>query len=116
MYTRRNSIESSAQHWCILLAAVVTTWMAWGPSGIEINAAGAVVAIGLLALNALVVTLLATRAVRKGQSLVETMMWESVTTYASLGVGCRTHRSDRGPCGSHTVRDVPLGAVPRHVS
>ena len=86
MYTRRNSIESSAQHWCILLAAVVTAWLAWGPSGITINLAGVFVVIGLLAANALVVTLLAARAVRKEQSLAETMMWESVTTYVSLAL------------------------------
>ena len=69
MYTRRNSIESSGQHWLVLLAALLTTWMAWGPLGIEVQTVGAASALGLLLLNAVAVTLLATYAVRKGQSL-----------------------------------------------
>ena len=89
MYTRRNSIESSGQHWLVLLAALLTTWMAWGPSGRRDAEPGAASAIGLLLLNAVAVTLLATRAVRKGQSLNDTMGWESVTTYASLLAGGR---------------------------
>ena len=84
MYTRRNSIESSGQHWIVLLAALVATWMAWGPSDIEIQGIGAGIAIGLLAVNAVAVTGLSQRAVAKGQSLVETMGWESVTTWVSL--------------------------------
>ncbi len=84
MYTRRNSIESSAQHWCVLIAALVTTWMAWGPSGQDIMTTGSIALIGALAFNALAVTLLASRAVRREQTLADTMLWESVTTYVSL--------------------------------
>ncbi|MEO8108274.1 MAG: hypothetical protein ABI720_13275, partial [Actinomycetes bacterium] len=84
MYTRRNSIESSAQHWVVLFAALITSWMAWRSSSTNVEVVGAAIAIGLFALNAVVVTALALRAVRRGQSLVETMRWESVTTYASL--------------------------------
>ena len=32
---------------CVLLAAVLTTWMAWGPLGIELQPAGAASAIGV---------------------------------------------------------------------
>ena len=84
MYTRRNAIESSAQHWIVACAALLTTWMAWGPLGIDINTAPAIAVTGVLAVNALAATLLAVRGVNKGQTLAETMGWESVTTYISL--------------------------------
>ena len=82
MYTRRNSIESSGQHWLVLVAGLLTSWIAWSSTGVEI--VGASATLGLLLLNAVVVTLLANRAVRTGQTLVDTMRWESVTTYVSL--------------------------------
>ena len=115
MYTRRNSIESSGQHWLVLLAALLTTWMAWGPMGVEVQSLGAASAVGLLLLNAVAVTLLATRAVRKGQSLNDTMGWESVTTYASLLLVALLIAIDRGPGGANPLRRVPVGAVPGDV-
>ncbi|MCZ3385967.1 MAG: hypothetical protein LH630_03145 [Actinomycetia bacterium] len=84
MYTRRNSIESSAQHWIVLVAALVATWMAFGPSGLEVDLVEAIGAISLLTINALAVTVFAARAVRRGQTLADTMLWESITTYVSL--------------------------------
>ncbi len=84
MYTRRNSIESSGQHWIVLLAAVLTTWMAWSTIDTDAHRLGAAVTVGLLLANALSVTGLAVRAVHQGQSLVDTMRWESVTTYVSI--------------------------------
>ena len=84
MYTRRNSLESSGQHWLVLLAAIVATWMAWGPSQLDVKVLGASVTLGLLLVNAFGVTLLSRRAITKGQTLVETMGWESVTSYLSL--------------------------------
>ncbi|HEX5018535.1 MAG TPA: hypothetical protein VFX15_13230, partial [Actinomycetes bacterium] len=84
MYTRRNSLESSGQHWLVFLASLVTAWLAWGPNGADLNNVGAAVALGVLLVNAVAVTTLSQRAVRQGQTLVETMTWESVTTYVSL--------------------------------
>ena len=84
MYTRRNSIESSGQHWIVLLAAVLTTWMAWGTIDTDAHRLATAATVGLLLLNAVSVTGLAVRAVHQGQSLVDTMRWESVTTYVSI--------------------------------
>ena len=84
MYTRRNSLESSGQHWIVLAVALALTWLAWTSSTSSVNASGAVAVLALLAANAVVVTSLATRAVTAGQTLEDTMRWESVTTYVSL--------------------------------
>ena len=84
MYTRRNSVESSAQHWLVFLAALATSWLAWGPMSLEVNAVAAPAILGVLLLNASAVTALSRLAVHKGQTLEDTMAWESVTTYVSL--------------------------------
>src|SRR5829696_10025797 len=84
MYTRRNSLESSGQHWLVFIAAVVTSWLAWGPMVSDVSVVGATTAVGVLLANAIAATWLSQKAVRKQQSLDETMGWESVTTYISL--------------------------------
>ncbi|MCZ3388279.1 MAG: methyl-accepting chemotaxis protein, partial [Actinomycetia bacterium] len=84
MYTRRNAIESTAQHWIVVCAALMTTWMAWVPSGLQVNLLGAGLALGLLVANAMAVPILAARSVRKSHRLSETIPWESVTTSCCL--------------------------------
>jgi hypothetical protein len=76
MYTRRNSFESSGQHWCVFVASLVATWLAWGASDASFKHSGTLVTLGLLLANALAVTVHSQRAVYTGQKMQETMGWE----------------------------------------
>jgi len=84
MYTRRNCIESSGQHWLVLFAAALTLFLAQRGLVAIVETELALIGLALLAGLALVTTLLAVRAWRVGQTLEQTMAWESVVTVVSI--------------------------------
>ena len=84
MYTRRNCLESSTQHWMVLLGAVVAFLLALKDADAVVEQSQSLMVVGALALLAVATTGLAVRAWKRGETLEQTMRWESATTFVSI--------------------------------